>query len=365
MKKEISIKNEIKHLALYRKYRPKTFGEMLGQEIVVEILKNSINNNKISHAYLFCGSRGTGKTSMARIFAQEIGSHEDDIFELDAASNNSVDYIRTLTEASQSSTFGSRYKIYILDEAHMLSKAAANALLKTLEEPPSHVIFILATTDKHKLPSTIISRCLEINFKTPDIESLTNLISFIAKKEDFKIEKESSKLIAKFGKGSYRDAIGVLEKIIAYVGEDNNKNIIHKDIEKILGVIDKKEIIKFIKNIIEKRLDQVLIDIKNFKLDNIQKLEKFYFDFIKIFELALLLRIDTKVAKDILCDDNSITELSKEDLIELEKLAKDYPKFISSSTLLKFLEIEKKISESSILKETVFVVGILNIIDTM
>ena len=146
-------------LALYRKYRPKTFGEVLGQDHIVKVLESSVETNKVSHAYLFVGSRGTGKTSVARIFAKEIGVSENDLYEIDAASNRGIEDIRALRDGARVLPFDSKYKVYIIDEVHMLSKDAWGALLKTLEEPPKHVIFILATTEVHKVPSTIVSRC--------------------------------------------------------------------------------------------------------------------------------------------------------------------------------------------------------------
>jgi DNA polymerase-3 subunit gamma/tau len=161
--------------AIYTKYRPQKWSEVIGQEQVTEVLKESIKNEKIAHAYLFSGSRGTGKTSVARILAREIGTTEKDLFEIDAASNNGVDEIRALNESVTSLPFDSKYKVYILDEVHMLSKPAFNALLKTLEEPPKHVVFVLATTEPEKIPSTVISRCETYSFKTPN-RALTGLI---------------------------------------------------------------------------------------------------------------------------------------------------------------------------------------------
>ena len=153
--------------ALYRKYRPQTFKEVLGQDHIVKVLQSSIELDKIAHAYIFSGSRGTGKTSVARIFAKELGTSANDITEIDAASNTGVDDIRALNESVNTIPFESKYKIYILDEAHMLSKSAWNALLKTLEEPPKHVIFILATTEFEKIPETVVSRCQTFSFRKP------------------------------------------------------------------------------------------------------------------------------------------------------------------------------------------------------
>ena len=154
-------------VALYRKYRPETFAQVIGQEPVIKALQGALSSDSLAHAYLFSGSRGTGKTSIARIFARELGSSENDTYEIDAASNRGIDDIRALRDAVRTLPFDSKYKVYIIDEVHMLTKEAFNALLKTLEEPPRHVIFILATTEEEKLPETIVSRCQSFRFKKP------------------------------------------------------------------------------------------------------------------------------------------------------------------------------------------------------
>ena len=182
----------MQHLALYRKYRPAKFSEIVGQEAVVTALKGALKDGKISHAYLFAGSRGTGKTSIARIFARELGTTDKDTYEIDAASNRGIDDIRALRDAVQTLPFDSKYKIYILDEVHMLSKDAFNALLKTLEEPPAHVIFILATTEMQKLPETVISRCQVFEFKRPSVEILRKVISTAAKSEKITLDESSA-----------------------------------------------------------------------------------------------------------------------------------------------------------------------------
>src|SRR3990167_1443531 len=177
------------HQVLYRKYRPVSFGEVLGQEMVVASLQDTISTSRISHAYLFAGSRGTGKTSVARIFAREIGTSENDTIEIDAASNRGIDDVRALREGVSALPFDSKYKVYIIDEVHMLTKEAFNALLKTLEEPPRHVIFILATTESHKIPETILSRCQVFAFHTPSDEEVREVISRVAKSEKLHLDK--------------------------------------------------------------------------------------------------------------------------------------------------------------------------------
>lgn len=202
-------------IALYRKYRPKGFDEVLGQDHIVKVLENSIKTGNIAHAYLFSGTRGTGKTSIARIFARAIGCSERDLYEIDAASNRGIDDIRELREGVRTLPFESPYKVYIVDEVHMLTKEAFNALLKTLEEPPKHVVFILATTEMNKLPETVVSRCQTFTFKKPTQKILKEIITTIAKKEGFTLEQASADLIAVLGDGSFRDAQGILQKVLS------------------------------------------------------------------------------------------------------------------------------------------------------
>lgn len=203
------------HQSLYRAYRPQQFKDVIGQEQVTGALQESIKNEKVGHAYLFSGSRGLGKTSIARIFARELGTTDKDLYEIDAASNTQVDHMRELIDNVYTLPFDSKYKVYILDEAHMLSKSAWNAFLKTLEEPPAHVIFILATTELEKVPETVQSRCQVFEFKKPTREGLAKLIASVAKKEGFTIEPSAADLLALLANGSYRDALSVLEKALS------------------------------------------------------------------------------------------------------------------------------------------------------
>ena len=237
------------HLALYRKYRPQSFIDVVGQEQLVFLLTSSIKQNKISHAYLFCGSRGTGKTTVARIFAKDIGCNPEDIIEIDAASNRGIDEIRELREAVRTSPFSSPYKIYIIDEAHMLTKEAANALLKTLEEPPSHVVFILATTDPDKLPQTIVSRCQKIIFKQPDIKTLADRLVYVAKEEGKNLTEESAELLARHGKGSYRDALGTLEQVLSI----SKKEVSYEDVVNLLGTPNKESLLALLDLVCKKK----------------------------------------------------------------------------------------------------------------
>ena len=254
--------------ALYRKYRPSTFNDVCGQEIIVTTLKNSINYNKLSHAYLFIGPRGTGKTSIAKIFAKTINCEHTkdgcsceecdickisnnnenvDIIELDAASNNGVDQVREIKNRVNLMPTFSKYKVYIIDEVHMLTTEAFNALLKTLEEPPKHIIFILATTDVQKVPLTIISRCQCFEFKPIPTGLMTNRISTICEKENIKIEKEALEEICHDSNGCLRDAISLLDQLNSFT----NSNITFDSVFKLNGRIDIeniKNIFKYIKD---------------------------------------------------------------------------------------------------------------------
>lgn len=205
------------NIVLYRKYRPSEWSEVVGQEHIVGALSLSVEKNTFAHAYLFTGSRGTGKTSVARIFAKSLGTSADDIIEIDAASNRGVEDIDTLRANVRTLPFSSAFKVYIIDEVHMLSNHAFNALLKTLEEPPAHVIFILATTELDKVPDTIVSRCQLFSFRKPNPSVLANRVLAVAEAEGLSIDKESADLIAFLGDGSFRDTYGVLQKVASSV----------------------------------------------------------------------------------------------------------------------------------------------------
>lgn len=257
--------------ALYRKYRPQLFEDVVGQKVIIKTLSNSILNNKISHAYLFTGPRGTGKTSIAKIFAKIINcenlngidpcnncvnctqintKQSTDIIEIDAASNNGVDEIRELRDkVSLVPSFG-KYKVYIIDEVHMLTTAAFNALLKTLEEPPKHIIFILATTEPHKIPQTILSRCQRFDFKKISISDIKSRIKKISELENISIDDDAIELIAKLSDGGMRDALGLLDQLTSYTSEKINVN----DVNDVSGMITIDKINELILHIIKGNL---------------------------------------------------------------------------------------------------------------
>ncbi len=220
------------YTALYRKYRPHTFDDVVGQQHVVTVLQKAIANKKVAHAYLFAGSRGTGKTTIARILAHEIGTSDKDIYEMDAASNRKIDDFRELNDSVHTLPFESDYKVYIIDEVHMLTKEAFNAFLKTLEEPPKHVVFVLATTEIDKLPDTIVSRCQSYTFEQPTRTVLAETVTRVAKKEKVTLEAGAAELIAMLAEGSFRDALGILQKVLSY---STDKKVTRSEVESVTG----------------------------------------------------------------------------------------------------------------------------------
>jgi DNA polymerase-3 subunit gamma/tau len=313
--------------ALYRKYRPQTFKEVLGQDHIVKVLQSSIEQDKIAHAYIFSGSRGTGKTSVARIFAKEIGTSANDISEIDAASNTGVDNIRDLNESVNTIPFESKYKVYILDEAHMLSKGAWNALLKTLEEPPVHVVFILATTEFEKIPETVVSRCQTFSFKKPTQKVLKDVVIAIAKKEGFTLEPASADLVALLGDGSFRDAQSILQKVM---GSSKDRKISLEEVVAVTGAPKGEMINDFIRAIDENNLEIGLKSISQATEANIDLL--LYFKLVLHKMRAILLLRNLKSAEE-----NLKEEMTDTDFIFLKSLADKKPSKINSDTLLTLL----------------------------
>ena len=263
------------YLALYRKYRPKTFGEVVGQDHIVKTLINQIKYDKISHAYLFTGSRGTGKTSTAKIFAKAINCLHPvdgspcgecevcksldgtnmDVLEIDAASNNGVDEIRDLREKVKYPPVVGKYKVYIIDEVHMLSTSAFNALLKTLEEPPAHTVFILATTEVHKLPATILSRCIRFDFRLVSLEDLSSLLKKILKEEGVTYDEQAINVIARAGEGSVRDTLSIADRCVSFAGND----LTYEKVVSVLGVSERDTLIGVSEKMLEKNVGETLV----------------------------------------------------------------------------------------------------------
>ena len=279
--------------ALYRKYRPTTFEEVVGQEVITRTLKNAIINDKISHAYLFTGPRGTGKTTIAKILAKiincenpneltpcnrcvsctQINSKQStDIVEIDAASNNGVDEIREIRNKVNLVPSVSKYKVYIIDEVHMLTVGAFNALLKTLEEPPAHIIFVLATTEPHKIPATILSRCQRFDFKRISPNKLVERLKFISQAENINITDQALYEIARLSDGGMRDAISMLDQVLSY----SNESIDIDDVHEVNGTLSQTSLSEFVKNIFTGNILEALklIDKYNDSGKNIIKLSE-------------------------------------------------------------------------------------------
>ncbi len=319
--------NSTQETALYRKYRPQKFKDVVGQDHVVSVLESSIKNGSIAHAYLFAGSRGTGKTSVARIFAREIGCSANDLYEIDAASNTGVDNMRDLNESVLTLPFESPYKVYILDEAHMLSKSAFNALLKTLEEPPKHAVFILATTETDKLPETVVSRCQVFQFKKPTESILRDMVVSITKAEGYSIDNAGAELIAILGDGSFRDTQGMLQKVLSF---SSDKKISLEEVEKITGAPRNSIINDFVSAVSSSDVSASLGALHK-ALEGNSDTKVFLRLALQKMRFVLLL----KFAKDM---EKPIKEkVSEEDFSFLSDLSKKEKQGISSSSLSELL----------------------------
>lgn len=337
--------------ALYRKYRPSTLKDVIDQDVVIQILKNAIMNNKVCHAYMFSGPRGIGKTSIAKLLTKTVNcldlkngdacgkcencisivnGFSSDIIEIDAASNNGVDEIREIKNKINLVPNQLKYKVYIIDEVHMLSIGAFNALLKTLEEPPEHIIFILATTDLHKVPSTIISRCQCFEFKRISNNGIINRLEYICNKESINVDKDVLEYIAELSDGGLRDAIGMLDKLNAY----SNSNITMSDFEKVNGIVSKKQKIEFLNAVSNKDVTKFIKFI-----DDIYANGKDLIIFVQdMLQLCKNYSISYYIDNDNSYDINFLLEFSKvlNDLLKSIKLITDV-KIIIEINILSFI----------------------------
>ena len=310
--------------ALYRTYRPQTFEEVAGQKHIIKTLRNALATNKIAHAYLFCGPRGTGKTTMAKLFAKALncdegighqcnkcsncleiieGSHPD-VIEIDAASNNGVEQVRDLIDKVNYLPIKGRYKVYIIDEVHMMTANAFNALLKTIEEPPAHVIFILATTEPHNILPTILSRCQRYDFSKVSDGDIEERMNIVLEKEGIKFDREAVQAIISLADGGMRDALSILDQVIAYSGD----SLTVEDVYSLFGLASEEEKVSFIKDVNEGNISSALEKIKAFSEGGVD-LKRLTEDLLGILKDVLILK-KTKDEKEL----TTISEAHADDL---------------------------------------------------
>lgn len=323
-------------IALYRKYRPKTFAQVLGQDEIISVLERSVADKTFSHAYLFSGGRGTGKTTVARIFASAIGCKPADLMEIDGASNRKIEDVRMLREGIATMPFESPYKVYIIDEVHMLTTEAFNALLKTLEEPPAHVVFILATTDREKVPDTIISRCQSFVFRQPNFDELKKFAVDHAKKEKVTLDGPSAEIVAMFGDGSYRDTLSVLEKVLVRAKEGGLDADV---VARVVGAPTHDLINRVLRAIDTGDVEDGLLAVREADKDNVEMKALLKLLLHKL-RAVLLLRYAPKFAKEF------VDEFTPDDLAMLSDLALSKEKKINSHVLYEFLEASQQIGHS-------------------
>lgn len=323
---------------LYRKYRPQEFKEVLGQEHIVEVLEGAVKLGNISHAYLFSGSRGTGKTSLARILARAIGTSVNDLVEMDAASQTGVDDIRALNESVFTLPYESKFKVYIIDEAHMLSKSAWNAFLKTLEEPPSYVVFVLATTEVEKVPETVISRCQTFTFKQPNLSILKDFALDIAKREGVKLETDAAELVALLADGSFRDAHGILEKVLS---STSDKKITRDEVEIVTGAPKAGLVRDILSALVEKDLEKGL---KAVGKASEQNADMKLFAKLILERLRFLFLVRLKAGMDSYIQ----SQVSEDDFKYLKDLAEKAGPDLTSDTLLHFIDAYENSGRTSI-----------------
>lgn len=376
--------------SLYRKYRPMRFEDVCGQQFIVKTLSNAIKNNKIGHAYLFCGTRGTGKTTIAKIFAKlvnclnpldnvpcgecEICLNENtdeipDIIEIDAASNNGVDEIRELKNKIKLMPVMCKYKVYIIDEVHMLSTGAFNALLKTLEEPPEHVIFILATTEPQKLPITIISRCQRFDFKKINVLDISKRLKYISQKEGIDIDDEAIEEIAKLSEGAMRDAIGLLDQISSFA----DSKITVEDIYTIRGSVSNRVLIELIEKYIDNDASSILSIVDDIYLSG-KDFYRLSEDILVFYRNMLISKVAPSYFEDkaLQLKDDIMRLSSKIEVKRIERMIKkleellrnikssDYPRILFETTILSDLDLDESFEneKTTTEKDKTFVMGI-------
>ncbi|MGB7062086.1 MAG: DNA polymerase III subunit gamma/tau, partial [Candidatus Zixiibacteriota bacterium] len=378
------------YLVMARKYRPQTLEEVVGQSHVTTTLRHAIESNRISHAYLFAGPRGTGKTTVARILAKALNCKEGptaqpcnrcdsckeitigrslDVIEIDGASNNSVDDIRALRENIRYVPTLQKYKVYIIDEVHMLSGSAFNALLKTLEEPPAHAIFIFATTEPHRLPQTVLSRCQRFDFRRIPTTDLVKTIEVIARKENLKIEKEAAFVLARRADGSLRDILSLLDQVIAYGGEAESgkggmRTITTELVGETLGLVDQEKLFELTDCIAQKDSSKG-ISLLDQLIDSGMDLPEFVNSLLHHLRNLLMVKVggDSSVLFDL--SDNYLekykeksSHFSDSDILRMIKAVADLnaglrgtsdPRILLEMTLMKLLKMESSVNLAEVL----------------
>jgi DNA polymerase III subunit gamma/tau len=355
------------HKALYRAYRPQTFKDVVGQGHIVRTLKNQIQNNNIGHAYLFCGTRGTGKTSTAKIFARAVNCEDSineepcnecevcrdilndnimDVIEIDAASNNSVDDIREIRENVKYTPAKCKYKVYIIDEVHMLSQGAFNALLKTLEEPPSYVIFILATTEPHKIPATILSRCQRFDFKRVTVKDMSSRMKEICEDVNVEVDDRALNLIARNSQGALRDALSILDQCMSF-SEDK---IEYKDVVDLLGTVNVEQLFEMAEYVIKEDSKKCLEILNEFVIWG-KDIKNLIDDLIDHFRNLMVCKVSKDLDEIISLPEEIIDQLkSQAEIIEINEIIRILNILSITQDAIKSSSNPRVLAEVSIMK---------------
>lgn len=358
------------YTALYRKFRPSTFDEVKGQDHIVQTLKNQIGADRIGHAYLFCGTRGTGKTSVAKIFAKAVNCEHPvngspcnecdvcrgintgssmNVIEIDAASNNGVDNIRQIRDEIQYTPSSGKYTVYIIDEVHMLSIGAFNALLKTLEEPPSYVLFILATTEPHKIPITILSRCQRYDFKRISIDTIVGRLMELMEKENIDVEEKAIRYVAKAADGSMRDALSLLDQCIAfYLGQ----KLTYENVLEVLGAVDNEIFSRLTRSIIEGDVVSCIHLLDEMVMQG-RELGQFVNDFIWYLRNLMLIKTSENAADMIDASAERIQSLKEEaEMVDTDVIMRYIRIFSELSGQIKYSSQKRVLIEIAFIKLT-------------
>ena len=358
------------YMALYRKWRPETFSDVKGQDHIVTTLKNQIETNRIGHAYLFCGTRGTGKTTIAKILARAVNCEQPkdgnpcgecpvckaiangsslNVVEIDAASNNGVDNIRQIREEVMYRPTEGRYKVYIIDEVHMLSIGAFNALLKTLEEPPEYVIFILATTESHKIPVTIMSRCQRYDFKRISVETITDRLIELTGYEKADVEEKALRYIAKMADGAMRDALSLLDQCMSfYIG----RTLRYEDVLEVLGTVDMEVFSGMLRDIINEKVTAVIETLEELILEG-RDLAQFISDFTWYMRNLLMLKTSAEAVHMMDMSEENLLRMQEEAFMISEEQVMRYVRILSElSAQIKLTTQKRVVTEVALIKMT-------------